>query len=170
MAGDGQNKHSQNGNDRLQVLVFSVGEEALALPLSALDQILASPHCTPVPHVRNPIRGVVNASGRPVLTLSMAELLGLPSSGKPKEQWLIVCAGKTATGFWVDVVRHEVWIEANAMQPVPPESHLLHFAKGLWGDETLSFCLLDERCLQQRANEQIASFVASLRSRDEGSS
>lgn len=170
MAGNGQNNRSQNGNDRLQVLVFSVGKEVLALPLSALDQILVSPPCTPVPHARAPIRGVVNASGRTVLTLSLAELLELPSSRKPEEQWMIVCASQPATGFWVDTVHRNVWIEANAMQPVPPESRLRHLAKGLWGNETLSFCLLDEHRVQERADEQIVSFVASLRFKGEESS
>ena len=60
-------------------VVFSIGTERFALPLSAVREVVPPhPPFSRVPRVGGAVRGVMNLRGRVVAVVDLAELVGLP--------------------------------------------------------------------------------------------
>jgi purine-binding chemotaxis protein CheW len=86
-----------------RVLVCRVGSERVALPVSAVRQVVASVPVTRIPGAPEAVRGIANVHGILVTTVSVPRLLGLPV---PEQSgWLVVlsmCQGRV--GIEVDEV------------------------------------------------------------------
>jgi purine-binding chemotaxis protein CheW len=88
-------------------VVFRVGTERFALPLSAVREVVPPhPPFARVPRVGGAVRGVMNLRGRVVAVVDFAELVGLPS--QPLRgglgQVLILDREKRALGLLIGVV------------------------------------------------------------------
>lgn len=86
-----------------RVLVCRVGNERVALPITAVRQVVASQPVTRIPGAPEAIRGVANVQGTLVTAVSGPRLLGLPVP--EQSEWLIVlslCNGRV--GLEVDEV------------------------------------------------------------------
>jgi purine-binding chemotaxis protein CheW len=88
-------------------VVFRVGTERYALPLSAVREVVPpNPPFARVPRAGGAVRGVMNLRGRVVAVVDLAELVGLPP--QPLEagrgQVLILDREKRALGLLIGVV------------------------------------------------------------------
>lgn len=67
----------------LQLLVFNLGSEEYALPLTDVREITKTPEITPVPNMADTVKGVVNLRGKVVTIIDLSKVFGL-ESGKLK--------------------------------------------------------------------------------------
>jgi purine-binding chemotaxis protein CheW len=105
---------TENGARR--VLVCRVGSERVALPVSAVRQVVASVPVTRIPGAPEAVRGIANVHGILVTTISVPRLFGLPV---PEQSgWLVVLTlGQGRVGIEVDEVEdvHDAGDEALPM-------------------------------------------------------
>ncbi len=88
-------------------VVFSVGTERFALPLSAVREVVPPlPPFARVPRAGGAVRGVMNLRGRVVAVVDLAELVGLPPQPllSGHGQVLILDREKRAMGLLIGVV------------------------------------------------------------------
>lgn len=88
-------------------VVFSVGTERFALPLSAVREVVPPhPPFARVPRVGGAVRGVMNLRGRVVAVVDLAELVGLPPQAlrSGHGQVLILDREKRALGLLIGLV------------------------------------------------------------------
>ena len=89
--------------DAGRVLVCRIGSERVALPVTAVRQVVASFPLTRIPGTAPAIRGLANVQGTLVTAISGAALLGQRASDR--SDWLVVlslCSGRV--GLEVDEV------------------------------------------------------------------
>ncbi len=88
-------------------VVFRVGTERFALPLSAVREVVPpNPPFARVPRAGGAVRGVMNLRGRVVAVVDLAELVGLPPQPlrAGQGQVLILDREKRALGLLIGVV------------------------------------------------------------------
>jgi purine-binding chemotaxis protein CheW len=88
-------------------VVFSVGAERYAMPLSAVREVVPPhPPFARVPRVGGAVRGVMNLRGRVVAVVDLAELVGLPPQAlrSGHGQVLILDREKRALGLLIGLV------------------------------------------------------------------
>ena len=96
-------------------VVFRVGAERFALPLSAVREVVPpNPPFSRVPRAGGAVRGVMNLRGRVVAVVDLAELVGLPPQPLRggQGQVLILDREKRALGLLIGVVL--------GVEPLPP--------------------------------------------------
>lgn len=90
------------------VLAFSLADEAYALPLASVHEILKVPPITPVPRAAADVLGIVSVRGRITTVLDLRRRLGLPEHPLgPRARILLVDSGVEIFGLLVDNV-HQV--------------------------------------------------------------
>jgi purine-binding chemotaxis protein CheW len=90
-----------------RLVVFSVGTERFALPLSAVREVVPPhPPFSRVPRAGGAVRGVMNLRGRVVAVVDLAELVGLPPQPlrSGQGQVLILDRDKRALGLLIGLV------------------------------------------------------------------
>ena len=88
-------------------VVFRIGSERFALPLSAVHEVVPpNPPFASVPRVGGAVRGVMNLRGRVVAVVDLAELVGLPRQAlrAGQGQVLILDREKRALGLLIGQV------------------------------------------------------------------
>lgn len=87
------------------VLVFGLGTERYAIPLSDLAEVLPYRACTAVPGAPPAVVGVVNVRGEIKVVADLRRLLALPAGGDPATGYVLMLRQKDlAIGFKVDRV------------------------------------------------------------------
>ncbi len=109
------------------LLVFRLGQEALALPARALRGV--TPHANPirVPHKSgNILRGLCNVRGELVLCADLRGMLGIPPAGRTgagepsdERRMVIISAADGPWAFEVDAVQGVERTEETAMSAAP---------------------------------------------------
>lgn len=77
---------SDRGMERRRVVLFRLGSDCVAAPLSWVERIIPDPACTSLPGVAERWAGVIVADGEIVPVLDLARLLGLapPEPSAPR--------------------------------------------------------------------------------------
>ena len=73
-----------------RVLVFRLGNDCYAAPLSRLERIIPDPACTPLPGVEERWAGVMIAGGEIVPVLHLARVLGLSEADLAAERHALI--------------------------------------------------------------------------------
>jgi chemotaxis signal transduction protein len=73
-----------------RVLVFRLGNDCYAAPLSRLERIIPDPACTPLPGVEERWAGVMIAGGEIVPVLHLAHVLGLSEADLAAERHALI--------------------------------------------------------------------------------
>lgn len=103
--------------DALDVLVFSLGDERLAISLAAIVAISRTAAVTPLPRAVAPVYGVTAWRGRPLTVLSLS------TSAVPNaDTRLIVLGGskRAYVGLVVDAVEETRTLARSALSTAPP--------------------------------------------------
>jgi len=74
----------------LQCLLFLLGEEAFALEISSVREIIQQGHMTPVPLMPNFVRGVINLRGAVVPVIDLHARFGRPAATLGKKTCIVI--------------------------------------------------------------------------------
>lgn len=95
---------------RLHV-VFNLGEEAWALPMAAVREIVRVPDLNRIPKTPSALLGLANLRGHVIPVYSLRRLLGLPESGRHDTNRAVVLEGKEPMAIVVDRINRVTLIE-----------------------------------------------------------
>jgi purine-binding chemotaxis protein CheW len=92
-----------------EFLVFTLGDERMALPLAAVQEILKNVQVTEVPRARPDVVGILSVRGRITTILDLRVRLGMPNADATRHtRVLLVQGGEEVLGLVVDEVLHVV--------------------------------------------------------------
>ncbi len=86
-----------------QGLGFQISGVRLVAPLSEVSEILTPPRVTPLPRVKDWMRGIANVRGRLIPIIDLHRFMGIATT-VPRAQWrvLVVEQGETVAGLLVE--------------------------------------------------------------------
>lgn len=102
-----------------QLVVFSLGEEEYALPITQVHEIIRWTEPRSVASDAAWVRGVISLRGRIVPVYDLAARLGLPSERSEHAKIVIVEAGADMAGVVVDDVEEVLTVDVEALDSVP---------------------------------------------------
>jgi purine-binding chemotaxis protein CheW len=107
--------------DRIALLVFSVAGQDFALPLTAVDEVLALPHeVATMPHADAVVLGQAAVRGAVLPLLSLRALLALHGAASDAvARVVVVRIGSHRIGLVVDGLRSVLQVPEAAIDPVP---------------------------------------------------
>lgn len=71
-------------------LVFTLGEEHFAIPLSQVKEVIGLPKITQIPDMPKYFRGLINLRGRIISAVDLRDVLNIPLQGKSSKKPCIV--------------------------------------------------------------------------------
>ncbi len=103
-------------------VIFRVGKERYALPLSAVREVVVPPSGhSRVPRAPAAVRGVINLRGRVVTVIELRALLGLPEHGAVSQKIVLLDRGRRDLGLAVTEVDGIESVEKISTAPGRPE-------------------------------------------------
>lgn len=108
----------------LQCLTFLLGEEAFALDISSVREIIQHGQMTAVPLMPSFVRGVINLRGAVVPVIDLHARFGRPSAAIGKKTCIVIfdCireGERVELGLLVDAVSEVIDIAASDIEPPP---------------------------------------------------
>ena len=108
----------------LQCLLFLLGEEAFALDIRSVREIIQQGHMTPVPLMPSFVRGVINLRGAVVPVIDLHARFGRPAATLGKKTCIVIFDSlrdgeRVELGLLVDAVSEVVDIPAGEIEPPP---------------------------------------------------
>jgi len=94
------------GNEPRGLVVWVLGTQRYALPVAAVERIVAAMEVTPLPDAPDLVCGVVNLQGRLVPVVNMRQRFGWPERELQLDDRLVVARTRRRwLGFFVDAVQ-----------------------------------------------------------------
>lgn len=108
----------------LQCLTFLLGEEAFALDIRSVREIIQHGQMTPVPLMPNFVRGVINLRGAVVPVIDLHARFGRPAAEIGKKTCIVIFDSirdgeRVELGLLVDAVSEVIDIAASEIEPPP---------------------------------------------------
>ncbi|MFN7697804.1 MAG: chemotaxis protein CheW [Deltaproteobacteria bacterium] len=102
-----------------EYLAFEICGNRMALPLSAVKEILKSSPITPVPRASRQVLGILAVRGRITTVLCLRAKLGLPApeAGSRSTRILLVDRGPEIVGLRVDAVIEVLRLRTSEIEP-----------------------------------------------------
>jgi purine-binding chemotaxis protein CheW len=112
---------SEQSNDNRQYITFIANGQEFASNIMAIREIRGWSDTTPLPHVPDYVRGVVNLRGLVLPVIDLKARLGLGiTEVTPKHVIIVIHTGTRQTGLLVDAVSDIITLGEGDIQP-PPE-------------------------------------------------
>jgi purine-binding chemotaxis protein CheW len=109
-------------HDRLQVVVFTVGDEEYAVPVHRVESIIAGTDPTQVPGAGKHVRGVYNLRGRVISIIDLRSRLDIePRPNGANGRVLVVTTGGHTVGLEVDEVSEVFSVDPAQLQGPPQQ-------------------------------------------------
>jgi len=117
-------------------LTFRLGEEEFGVEILKVREIIGLIDITPVPHVPDHIKGVINLRGKIIPVIELRRKFALESVGFTEETCVVVVdaeegdgADQLQVGVIVDRVREVLDISAEQIEPAPKlgQDHHTHY-------------------------------------------
>ena len=102
-----------------QLLVFSLGEEEYALPVTSVQEIIHYTQPRAVASESHWIRGVISLRGKIIPVADLGARLGLPTEPGEGGKIVVVESGSVTAGVVVDDVDEVLTIEEEQLDAVP---------------------------------------------------
>lgn len=102
-----------------QLVVFSLGEEEYALPITQVHEIIRWTEPRSVASDQAWVRGVISLRGKIVPVYDLAERLGLSAERPEHAKIVIVETGADMAGVIVDDVEEVLTVDIDALDTVP---------------------------------------------------
>jgi purine-binding chemotaxis protein CheW len=102
-----------------QLVVFSLGDEEYALPITQVQEIIRYSEPRPVASKTPWIRGVISLRGKIIPVCDLASRLGLPVSTEQDQKIVIVETTTGTAGVIVDEVQEVLTVEDSQLDEVP---------------------------------------------------
>ena len=108
----------------LQCLTFLLGEEAFALDIRSVREIIQHGQMTPVPLMPNFVRGVINLRGAVVPVIDLHARFGRPAADIGKKTCIVIFDSvrdgeRVELGLMVDAVSEVIALEPSQIEPPP---------------------------------------------------
>jgi purine-binding chemotaxis protein CheW len=111
--------HSTISESTKQIVVFSLGEEEYALPITQVQEIIRYTEPRAVASEAAWIRGVISLRGKIIPVCDLAARLGLASQGGERANIVIVETETGTAGVIVDDVEEVITVQASQLEAVP---------------------------------------------------
>ena len=134
--------------EEIRVCLFSMGEDAYAIPVDLLTEIIISQKIFHVPTTPPHVLGVINLRGNIVPIVDIRQALSLPQQSVPG-QIAIVKHGAITLGIVVDNVSEVVSVPLSSVQAIPADysaqanKNRSRFVKGIIKREAAAVALLN---------------------------
>jgi len=128
---------------RREFVTFRLGEDAYALPIERVREVVRLRPITPMPRVPSAVRGVISLRGEVVQVVDLRGRLGMESAPAARTSRIIVLHGDdgAVAGLLVDLVRDVLRISEDEIRPCAAnEADVVH---SLLADGTKFVSLLD---------------------------
>jgi len=103
-----------------QLVVFSLGEEEYALPITRVQEIIRYTEPRTVASSAYWIRGVISLRGKIIPVYDLASRLGLPQTGDGEDGKIVIVEnGEDRAGVVVNDVEEVLTVESDQVEPVP---------------------------------------------------
>ena len=108
----------------MQCLTFLLGEEAFALDIRSVREIIQHGQMTPVPLMPNFVRGVINLRGAVVPVIDLHARFSRPAAEIGKKTCIVIFDSmrdgeRVELGLMVDAVSEDIDIAASDIEPPP---------------------------------------------------
>jgi purine-binding chemotaxis protein CheW len=110
---------SEGQSTTRQLVVFSLGEEEYALPITQVHEIIRYTEPRSVASDVHWVRGVISLRGKIVPVYDLASRLGFASERKEKQKIVIVETATDMAGVIVDDVEEVLTVEDGQIEDVP---------------------------------------------------
>lgn len=111
---------SEIDNQNRQYITFIANGQEFAANIMAIREIRGWTDTTPLPHVPDYIRGVINLRGNVLPVVDLKARLGLGmTEASAKHVIIVVASGSKITGVLVDAVSDIITLSAADIQPPP---------------------------------------------------
>lgn len=143
----------------MQMITFTIGEEAFAVDIMAIREIRAWTPATRLPHSPDYIVGVVNLRGTVLPVMDLASRLGWGTTEASSRHVIIVTRVREQfRGLIVDSVSDIISLEDDQVQPAPANSRAdANFIKGIATVEDRLITILDLEALADEDMEAMAA-------------
>lgn len=115
-----ETEHEVGGANSIQLIAFSIGEQAYGVEITTVREIRAWNGATPLPNTRPYVRGVVNLRGTIVPIFDLRARFGAGVTEATKTHVVVVLAvGEKWIGILVDAVSDILTVQKSDIHPVP---------------------------------------------------
>lgn len=148
-----------------QFLLFRIGESDFALPIAAVEEVVALPHkLTRLPKTPPFVQGVMNLRGAVVPVIDQAERFGAATGAGGRRRVVVVRIGDLQAGFVVDTASEVLRIADDAVRPAPDlggaETHVFERVANL-PDQDQIVLIVSPRELLDRAEQDLLRGMAA---------
>ena len=113
---------SKSGNEILQLVTFSIGEEDFGVDILKVQEIIRMMDITKVPRAPEFVEGVINLRGKVIPIIDLRRRFGRTPKPHDKDTRIIVIEmSGIIVGFVVDAVSEVLRIPKSTVEAAPPE-------------------------------------------------
>ena len=108
-------------DEEIRICLFNIGDDAYAIPVELLIEIIIPQKIFPVPTTPSHVLGVINLRGNIVPIVDIRPALSLPLRTTPG-QLAIVRSGSMMLGIVVDAVTAIIAVPVSSIRALPPDA------------------------------------------------
>ncbi len=117
-------KDSANTNQYIheQYIIFNLGEEEYAIPITIVEEIVKITNLIRVPQSKSYFAGVMDIRGKVVRMIDLTKRLNIRNAktAETAERAIVINLSGKSIGVIVDKVSHVIHFPANQVDPPPP--------------------------------------------------
>jgi purine-binding chemotaxis protein CheW len=104
-----------------QYIIFNLGEEEYAIPISIVEEIVKISNLIRVPKSKNYFAGIMDIRGKVVRMIDLSKKLNIRNQeDSTGDRAIVIKIGGRSVGIIVDKVSHVVHFPQNQIDPPPP--------------------------------------------------
>jgi chemotaxis signal transduction protein len=107
--------------EEMRVCLFTIGDDAYAMPVELLTEVIIPQKIFPVPTTPSHVLGVINLRGNIVPLVDIRYALSLPPSVSAVSQIAVVRFGSTTVGIAVDSVSEVTSVPVDSVLTIPSD-------------------------------------------------
>lgn len=115
-------QHESAATDRRQLVVFLLGREEYAVPITRVQEIIRYTSPRPMPGAAHGVEGVINLRGRIIPVVDLRRRLGSGGERADNAKIVVVEIGDTTLGVEVDEVSEVLTVDATDCETAPQGS------------------------------------------------
>ncbi|TGL44665.1 chemotaxis protein CheW [Leptospira perdikensis] len=103
-----------------QYIIFNLGDEEYAIPITIVEEIVKITNLIRVPQSKSFFAGIMDIRGKVVRMIDLAKRLNIKNITETADRAIVINVSGKSIGVIVDKVSHVVHFPANQVDPPPP--------------------------------------------------
>ncbi|TGK82308.1 purine-binding chemotaxis protein CheW [Leptospira noumeaensis] len=103
-----------------QYIIFNLGDEEYAIPITIVEEIVKITNLIRVPQSKSFFAGIMDIRGKVVRMIDLAKRLNIKNITETADRAIVINVAGKSIGVIVDKVSHVVHFPANQVDPPPP--------------------------------------------------